>query len=90
MSDDRLTAIEQLLRTLGDKLTLGTTPPRWLSVKAAAEYSSLSPDSIRQLLSGGKLTAHRPVRGRIVVDRVELDSVIGSATAGIRGGRGTR
>lgn len=87
---DRLATIETLLRDLGDRLALGTVPPRWLSIKAAAEYSSLSPDSIRQLLSSGKLAAHRPVRGRIVVDRLELDSYVGSATSGVRNGRGAR
>jgi len=63
---------------------------RYLSVAEAAAYSSLSPDSIRSLLSSGKLTALRPVAGRVVIDKRELDSLIGSSTRAPRRGRGFR
>jgi excisionase family DNA binding protein len=54
---------------------------RWLSVAEAAEYSSLSGDAIRGLLSTGRLTPHRPVPGRVLIDRRQLDALIQSATA---------
>lgn len=86
--ESRLERIEQLLAQLGDQVAVGT--PRWLGVSAAATYAGLGEKTIRQLLSCGKLTAHRPVRGRIVIDRHELDGLITNATNDIRGGRGSR
>lgn len=62
--------------------------PRWLALEPAAAYSSLSVKSLRRLVSAGKLQAHRPVRGRIVLDRFELDAYIAGATATPRTGRG--
>jgi hypothetical protein len=62
--------------------------PRWLSIERAADYCSLSPCSIRRLLAAGKLTPHRPVRGRIVIDRLQLDALVAGSTASIRVGRG--
>ena len=61
---------------------------RYLGVKEAAAYASLSTRSIRRMLAAGRLTALRPVRGRIVIDRTQLDSVILNATAQPRHGRG--
>jgi hypothetical protein len=61
---------------------------RYLSIPHAAEYGDLSPDSIRSLLSSGKLTALRPVPGRVVIDRRELDALFASSTKGPRCGRG--
>ena len=63
---------------------------RWLTVTSAAEYSDLSPESIRRLISAGKLTPRRPVKGRILIDRLELDSMIAGSTATLRKGRGKR
>jgi len=63
---------------------------RWLAVEDAAKYSSLSVESIRRMLSSGRLTAHRPVRGRVIVDRSELDAVIRSSTGPSHRGRGRR
>jgi excisionase family DNA binding protein len=64
--------------------------PAWLTVDGSATYASLSTKSIRRLISSGKLTAHRPVRGRVLIDRDELDSVIRSSTQQLRRGRGIR
>ncbi|HUE70996.1 MAG TPA: helix-turn-helix domain-containing protein [Pirellulaceae bacterium] len=61
---------------------------RWLTIDRAADYSSLSAKSLRRMLSSGSLTAHRPCKGRVLIDRLELDSVIGAATAQPRKGRG--
>lgn len=69
---------------------LGSPPQRWLTVRSAAAYSDLSEDSIRRLIESGKLAAHRPVRGRVLVDRLELDNVILGSTGRSRNGRGMR
>jgi excisionase family DNA binding protein len=61
---------------------------RYLSVAHAAEYADLSEDSIRSLLSSGKLTALRPVPGRVVIDRRELDALLLSSTRRPRRARG--
>jgi len=61
---------------------------RWMSVASSAEYADLSDESIRRLLSSGKLTPHRPVRGKILIDRRELDSLISGSTGRPRTGRG--
>jgi len=63
---------------------------RFFTVKQAAIYSALSSDSIRNLLAAGKLTPLRPVRGRIIIDRRELDALILSSTGRQRRGRGIR
>jgi excisionase family DNA binding protein len=63
---------------------------RWLTVQAASDHASLSTDSIRRLISSGKLAAHRPTRGRILIDRRQLDTLIEASTARLRSGRGVR
>jgi excisionase family DNA binding protein len=69
---------------------VGKATARWLSIDDAAGYSGLSSVSIRRLLSSGALTRHRPVRGRILVDKQQLDSLIQTSTAELRRGRGKR
>ena len=54
--------------------------PRFLTVDGAADYCSLSAESIRRLLSNGKLQPHRPVKGRILIDRVELETLVLTST----------
>jgi hypothetical protein len=67
------------------------TWPRWLSVEAAARYCSLSPKSIRNLVVSGRLTPSRVVRGRVLIDRLQIDAAL-SAECGarLRRGRGIR
>ena len=86
--EQHATRFESIVSELRDSLHAG--PRRWLGVKEAATYTGLSEGSIKSLLSSGKLTSHRPVRGRVLIDRIELDSVIASSTASIRKGRGIR
>jgi len=64
--------------------------PRFLSVERAGQYSCLSPSSIRRLLSSGRLTALRPCRGRVLVDRHQLDVVVSGSSNAPRSGRGIR
>ena len=82
-------AISERLEAIESKLDcLGNSTPRWLTIKGAAAHSSLSEESIRRMLSSGKLAAHRPVKGRILIDKNELDNVISTATKQPRKGRG--
>ena len=67
-----------------------TIAPRFFSIAAAGHYTSLSPNSIRSLLSSGKLTALRPVRGRVLIDKAQLDDVVSSSTQKLKSGRGIR
>lgn len=60
----------------------------FMSLKTAAQYSDLSVESIRRLCDSGKLTKLRPVKGKIVVDRKELDAYIRSCSGTPRTGRG--
>ncbi|HUT10739.1 MAG TPA: excisionase family DNA-binding protein [Thermoguttaceae bacterium] len=85
-AEDRLTriadAVELLTRRLAD------VGPRFLSVQGAATRASLSTDSIRRLVESGRLTALRPVRGKVLIDARELDALILSSTDRVRNGRG--
>jgi excisionase family DNA binding protein len=88
--------MSDLLALLGRKLDLlndrlASASPRWLTIQAAADYSGLSVESVRRLLSSRRLTAHRPVKGRILLDRSELDALIqASATQARAAGKVTR
>ena len=61
---------------------------RWDGLKGSSEYSSLSTKTLRRLISSGRLTPRRPVRGKVLLDRRELDALIDGATAPVRTGRG--
>ena len=61
---------------------------RFFTVASAARYADLSSKSIRRLVASGSLQALRPCRGRILVDRTQLDSLILGATGRPRKGRG--
>jgi excisionase family DNA binding protein len=62
---------------------------RYYSVAEASVYTSLSCDTIRAMLSARKLTALRPVGGRVLMDRRELDALLQASTACPRRRRGT-
>jgi hypothetical protein len=67
---------------------IGQANARWLPLDRARDYGGLSVPSLRRLIASGKLTAHRPVKGRVLIDRFELDTLIGGATSTPRKGRG--
>lgn len=67
---------------------IAAPPKRWLGVAGSAEYSDLSVESIRRLVASGRLTAHRPLKGKILIDRLELDALILGSTSTPRTGRG--
>ncbi len=80
---------EAIARKLDAILEAVSTPPRrWLSVRSAAAYSDLSEESLRRLIDAGKLTGYRPLRGKLLIDRYELDALIARSTAAARGSRG--
>jgi hypothetical protein len=70
---DRLDALDAKLDEVLSRLA---PPRRFLSVNAAAEYASLSPDSIRRMIERRDLTPLRPTPRRIVIDREELERVV--------------
>ena len=67
---------------------LASPPQRFLTVRSAASYADLSEDSIRRLIESGRLSVYRPVKGRLLVDRLELDNLILASTGHPRNGRG--
>ena len=86
-SASTLTAIAAKL----DALLAQSAPlPRFLTIKGAASYSSLSADSIRRKIERRALKAYRPVKGRILIDRQQLDQVILGSTSTPTRGRGRR
>lgn len=68
---------------------LDRTPQRFLSLASAAAYCDLSEDSLRRLIERGDLTPHRPVRGKILIDRQQLDALILGSAGDVRGSRGS-
>jgi excisionase family DNA binding protein len=93
--DSRMqTAIESKLDRVLERLEQlrerpEASPERYLTVDGAADYAAVSAESIRRLLAAGRLTALRPVGGRVVIDRREIDSYMQS-TADTRPARGQR
>jgi hypothetical protein len=82
-----LAEIKDLLAALVAANAAKMVDARFLDVEAAAAFTSLSADSIRRLLSAGKLTALRPVKGRVVIDREQLTSLVLNSTTTLRKGR---
>ena len=83
---DLLASIASQLELIARRLA--EPAPRFLGMEAAGAYSGLSADSIRRLVQAGKLAGYRPVPGRVVVDREELERFVLSATTRVRQGRG--
>jgi len=83
--------LDALADALADRLAerIGqAATQRYLTVAHAAEYTDLSADSIRSMLVSGKLTALRPVSGRVLIEKRELDAVLQASTKRPRKGRG--
>lgn len=57
----------------------------WLTVSAAAAHTGLSRSAIRALVDTGKLTGYPLLRGKLLVSREELDSVIRASARKKRG-----
>jgi len=96
MSKERLDAadgaririlLEAILNRL-DALTDRTEVQRFMGVKSAAAYADLSEDSVRELIRRGDLTDYRPLKGKILLDREQLDRLVLGSTTRPRTGRG--
>ncbi|MBC7854565.1 MAG: helix-turn-helix domain-containing protein [Pirellulaceae bacterium] len=68
--------------------TIPVSQRRYLNIPTAATYVGLSVKSVRRLIDAGKLGGHRPVRGRILIDRIELEQLVATATQVPSVGRG--
>jgi excisionase family DNA binding protein len=49
---------------------------RYLDVGGAAAYLNVSPQTVRRLLTNGRLKACRPVPRRVLIDRLTLDELM--------------
>jgi excisionase family DNA binding protein len=49
---------------------------RYLSVAQAAQYSGLSPVTIRRLIRDGRLRGRRPGARRVLIDREDIDQLM--------------
>lgn len=88
--ESAIAELTSVVRELADRVEAQTWP-RWLTVDIAARYSSLSVKSIRNLVSAGRLNASRAVRGRLLIERQELDAVLAAGFGQQpRKGRGIR
>lgn len=56
-----------------------TVEPAFFSLNNAAIFAGISDDSIRKLIVAGRLTAHRPVPGRTLISRKQLEAVLDSS-----------
>ena len=53
----------------------GTIAPRFLTIEGAANWVSVSTDTIRCLLRGRNVSKHS-LRGRVLIDRLELERLV--------------
>lgn len=58
------------------RLAAGETPPRWITIRAAADYLSCTDKTIRRLISAGKLEAFRLGDRAIRLDRNQIDAML--------------
>ena len=84
-----LTRIEAKLDSMSKRESFGSDRG-YLSVKRAALYCDLSQKTLRRFIAGGRLTAYRPAKGKILIKRSELDAFIDQCTRKVRSGRGIR
>jgi excisionase family DNA binding protein len=75
---------------IAEKMAAGrfAAAQRFLTVADAARYTGLSTDSVRSMISTGRVTALRPVKGRVLIDRRELEAAVLASTNAPRNGRG--
>jgi len=96
MSEAAEQLVEQIdVKAIADRISaelaerIGLASQRFLTVRQAANYVGVSEDSIRSMLLSRKITARRPVGGRILICRKELESAILASTNKPRRGRGS-
>ena len=84
-----LKRIEAKLDSINQRESSGSNRG-YFSIKNAAIYCDLSQKTLRRFIEGGKLTAYRPAKGKILLKRKELEAFIGQCTKRVRIGRGIR
>jgi hypothetical protein len=90
----RIELREKDLKTLANRISkelvkrISPETSRFLTVASAANYCSLSEDSIRGMLLAGKVVALRPVNGRVLIDKRLLEAAVLSSTKRARRHRG--
>lgn len=78
--EDLNKGLSAIVRKLDELLELARrTNRRFVSIPDAAAHTGLSTTSIRRLIASGKLSPLRPVRGKIVLDLRQLESVVSNA-----------
>lgn len=77
--DDVYAILNRIESQLASLATSSKVQPEWMSPADAAIYSGLSIDSIRRLIYAGKVSGRRPVAGRLVINRRELDDYVRSS-----------
>jgi hypothetical protein len=50
--------------------------PGWMSLEVAGRYTSLSTKSLRRLVARGDLQPRRVVRGKLLLSKAEIDSLM--------------
>ena len=73
LSDDEIQRIADAVAT---RLGARTSDDRWLTVKAASEYSSLSEMALRTAASRGRLPSHRGESGRLMFRESDLNAYL--------------
>jgi excisionase family DNA binding protein len=56
-----------------------------LSIREAAEYISLSYETIRQLVKNNKISYRNPTGGKVLIDSAELDDLLKNTLISPRG-----
>lgn len=90
--DEAIAAIGDAVNRLLDRVD--AAPAQWgrfLTLSDAERYCGVSTKTLRRMIAAGKLVALHPVKGRVVVDRLNLDSaILETAMKRFRTGRGVR
>jgi len=87
-------ALAAVLAAIGQKLDVlleraGSPPQRFLSLASAARYADLGERTLRRMIAAGELGVYRPARGKLLIDRDQLDRLILGSTRQPRTGRGS-
>jgi hypothetical protein len=91
--------LEETVAAIGDAVgrlleRVDAAPAQWgrfLKLDDAERYSGVSIKTLRRMIAAGKLVPLHPVKGRVVVDRLNLDAaILETAMKRFRNGRGVR
>lgn len=63
---------------------IGAAAQRWLTRQQAAEYMGVSRETIRRLVSTGKLVVHHPTPRTARYDRLQIDTYVRSQASNKR------